>query len=176
MKENQSHEARRRAFIRDHHPDRGGDPGAFIAGLRTLDAEREQGSRPLPKVVVVRRRAWLVRQATVLMRRLRYGSRPSRVRLPVRACSARAGHPRELVREERSGLPGPGRQPHHRPAATGCGLCARTRPCDCGAIGVRERHGRRLPCRSCSRDACFIRAHLAPVGPPSSTFRHATAF
>src|ERR1700739_2810753 len=87
MKENQSHEARRRAFIRDHHPDRGGDPVAFIAGLRTLDAERAQGSRPLPKVVVVRRRAWLVRQATVLVRRLRYGSPPSRVRLPVRASS-----------------------------------------------------------------------------------------
>jgi hypothetical protein len=81
MKENQSHEARRRAFIRDYHPDRGGDPGAFIAGLRTLDAEREQGSGPLPKVVVVRRRAWLVRKATVVVRRLRYGPRPSRVRL-----------------------------------------------------------------------------------------------
>jgi hypothetical protein len=90
MKENQSHEARRRAFIRDHHPDRGGDPGAFIAGLRTLDAEREQGSGPLPKVVVVRRRAWLVRKATVVVRRLRYGPRPSRVRLPVRACSVLA--------------------------------------------------------------------------------------
>ena len=90
MKEKQSHEARRRAFIRDYHPDRGGDPGAFIAGLRTLDAEREQGSGPLPKVVVVRRRAWLVRKATVVVRRLRYGPRPSRVRLPVRACSDHA--------------------------------------------------------------------------------------
>ena len=90
MKETQSHEARRRAFIRDHHPDRGGDPGAFIAGLRTLDAEREQGSGPLPEVVVVRRRAWLVRKATVIVRRLRYGPRPSRVRLPVRACSVLA--------------------------------------------------------------------------------------
>ena len=85
MKENQPHEARRRAFIREHHPDRGGDPGAFIAGLRTLDAEREQGSGPLPKVVVVRRRAWPVRKATAVVRRLRYGPRPSRVRLPVTA-------------------------------------------------------------------------------------------
>jgi hypothetical protein len=90
MEENQSHEARRRAFIRDHHPDRGGDPGAFIAGLHTLDAEREQGNGPLPKVVVVRRRAWLVRKATVVVRRLRSGPRPSRVRLPVRACSVLA--------------------------------------------------------------------------------------
>jgi hypothetical protein len=23
-----------RAFVREHHPDRGGDPGAFVAGLR----------------------------------------------------------------------------------------------------------------------------------------------
>jgi hypothetical protein len=28
--------AERRAFIRDHHPDRGGDPDEFIAGLRRL--------------------------------------------------------------------------------------------------------------------------------------------
>src|SRR4030088_2099429 len=90
MKENQSHEARRRAFIRDYHPDRGGDPAAFIAGLRTLDAEREQGSGPPPKVVVVRRRAWLVRKATVVVRRLRYGPRPSRVRLRGTACSVLA--------------------------------------------------------------------------------------
>src|SRR5487761_1809001 len=85
MKENQSHETRRRAFIRKHHPDRGGDPGAFIAGLRALDAEREQDSGPLPKVVVVRRRPWLVRKATAVVRRLRYGPSPSRVRLTVTA-------------------------------------------------------------------------------------------
>ena len=90
MDDKQARGARRRAFIREHHPDRGGDPGAFIAGLRTLDAEREQGSGPLPKVVVVRRRAWLVRKATMVVRRLRYGPRPSRVRLPVRACSVQA--------------------------------------------------------------------------------------
>jgi len=93
MKEDQSHEARRRAFIREHHPDRGGDPGAFIAGLRALDAQREQGSGPLPEVVVVRRRPWLVRKATAVVRHLRYGPRPSRVRLvaldPGR-CSRRA--------------------------------------------------------------------------------------
>jgi hypothetical protein len=56
--------------------------------LRTLDAEREQGSGPLPKVVVVRRRPWLVRKATVVVRRLRYGPRPSRVRLPSGRASA----------------------------------------------------------------------------------------
>jgi hypothetical protein len=28
---------RRRQFIREHHPDRGGDAGAFIAGMRAFD-------------------------------------------------------------------------------------------------------------------------------------------
>lgn len=31
--------AHRRAFIRNHHPDRGGDPGSFITGLAVLDAQ-----------------------------------------------------------------------------------------------------------------------------------------
>jgi hypothetical protein len=86
MKGNQSPQARRRAFIREHHPDHGGDAGAFIAGLHALDAEREQGSGPLPEVSVVRRRPWLVRKATAVGRRLRYGPRRSRVSLPVTAC------------------------------------------------------------------------------------------
>jgi hypothetical protein len=29
-----------RAFVRDHHPDRGGDPEAFVAGLARLRAAR----------------------------------------------------------------------------------------------------------------------------------------
>jgi hypothetical protein len=76
----QSHQARRRAFIRERHPDRGGDPAAFIAGLRTLDAGQEPGRETLPPVVVVRRRAWLARQAGAAVRRLRYGPVPPRVR------------------------------------------------------------------------------------------------
>jgi len=83
--ENQSHEARRRAFIRERHPDHGGDPGAFIAGLRAIDAERELGNDPLPEIVVFRRRPWLVSRATAAMRRLRHGPKPSRVRLPLTA-------------------------------------------------------------------------------------------
>jgi hypothetical protein len=82
MKENQSHEARRLAFIREHHPDRGGDPSAFIAGLRALESELEQASGPVPGVIVVRRKPWLVRKATAAVRRLRDGPSPSRVRLP----------------------------------------------------------------------------------------------
>ena len=52
----------RREFIRLHHPDRGGDPGVLIAGLRLFDAGRKSPApEPLPRVVVVRRRSWLVR-------------------------------------------------------------------------------------------------------------------
>ena len=55
---------RRREFIRVHHPDRGGDPDVFVAGLRSFDSGAESSGRePLPRVVVVRRRAWLVRMA-----------------------------------------------------------------------------------------------------------------
>lgn len=38
----------RRAFVRDHHPDRGGDPADFIAGLARFD-------RTGAEVVFVRR-------------------------------------------------------------------------------------------------------------------------
>lgn len=34
-----------RAFVRDHHPDRGGDPDAFVAGLAALRAG--QAERPV---------------------------------------------------------------------------------------------------------------------------------
>ena len=30
---------RRREFVRRHHPDRGGDPAVFVAGLRELDTQ-----------------------------------------------------------------------------------------------------------------------------------------
>jgi hypothetical protein len=72
---------RRRKFIRAHHPDRGGDPDVFIAGLRRLEAESEQlGQEPLPRVVVVARRAWLIRLTTALARRVHPGERVPRVR------------------------------------------------------------------------------------------------
>ena len=44
----------------------------------TRSASKDSG--PLPEVVVVRRRPWLVRKATAVVRRLRYGPRPPRVR------------------------------------------------------------------------------------------------
>jgi hypothetical protein len=74
-------ERRRREFIRVNHPDRGGDPDAFIAGMRSLDAEAGSlGTEPLPRVVVVSHRSWLTRLAIAVAQRLRPGSRAPRVR------------------------------------------------------------------------------------------------
>ena len=71
MNETQAREIvrRRRDFIRAHHPDRGGDPDFFIAGLRAFDTGPEQDPGPLPKVVIVRRRPWLIRRIAVAARR-----------------------------------------------------------------------------------------------------------
>lgn len=74
-------ERRRREFIRAHHPDRGGDPEAFVTGLRSFDADREADwPLPLPRVVVVPHRAWLARVADAVIKRLRPGSKVPRVR------------------------------------------------------------------------------------------------
>lgn len=70
---------RRREFVRANHPDRGGDPDVFISGLRSFDAEREPGL-PLPPVVVVRRRLWLVRLVSAVIARLHPETRAPRVR------------------------------------------------------------------------------------------------
>ena len=71
---------RRRDFIRTNHPDRGGDPEVFIAGLCAFGLEREPDCGPLPTVVIVRRRAWLTRMVMTAGQRLRRGSEPPRVR------------------------------------------------------------------------------------------------
>jgi hypothetical protein len=57
MDETQVHEIRRRRarFIRMHHPDRGGNPDVFLAGLRALD--RAASSATGAAVRVRRRRA-----------------------------------------------------------------------------------------------------------------------
>ena len=69
--------AQRRAFIRAHHPDTGGDPAAFITGLARLDAGApppdEVPSRP---VSVRRRRSALVRLTDASLRRRRRPRRP----------------------------------------------------------------------------------------------------
>ena len=73
-------ERRRRAFIWAHHPDRGGDPEVFVTGLRSFDADRElDWPLPLPRVVVVAHRTWLVRVANAVVKRLRPDSKVPRV-------------------------------------------------------------------------------------------------
>ncbi|RZS43638.1 hypothetical protein EV193_102619 [Herbihabitans rhizosphaerae] len=42
-----------RAFVKAHHPDRGGDPDAFVAGIQELKASPPPTTDP--PVVVVRR-------------------------------------------------------------------------------------------------------------------------
>jgi hypothetical protein len=72
---------RRREFIWLHHPDRGGDPASFIAGMRALDAEQALNApEPLPRVIIVRHRPWLIRLASKAVRRLRHEREPPRVR------------------------------------------------------------------------------------------------
>jgi len=70
---------RRREFIREHHPDRGGDAESFIAGLRAIEDERKAEAPP-PRVVVVPHRPWPSRLAAAAVRRLRHDSKPPRVR------------------------------------------------------------------------------------------------
>jgi hypothetical protein len=81
MDEGELQRLRRREFIRTHHPDRGGDPAAFIAGLRQLQGQpAPPGPVPPPRVVVVQHRAWPVRLILALARRLGLSRRPPRVR------------------------------------------------------------------------------------------------
>ena len=72
-------ERRRRDFIRAHHPDRGGDPDVFVAGLRSFDMDQEGSPQRGPRVVVVRRRVLPTRMVIAVARRLRHGRRPPRV-------------------------------------------------------------------------------------------------
>jgi hypothetical protein len=74
-------ELRRREFIRAHHPDRGGDPAAFIAGMRLFDEESDLAElEPRPRVIVVAHRAWPIRLALAMFRRLHPEKSPPRVR------------------------------------------------------------------------------------------------
>jgi hypothetical protein len=69
---------RRRDFIRANHPDRGGDVGVFLAGLRLFD-EQPGSPEPPPRVVVVAHQPWLVHLKIAIARRLRPGKRARRV-------------------------------------------------------------------------------------------------
>ena len=66
--------AARRAFIRTHHPDRGGDPEVFMTGLAAFDTHPPD---PEPvRVFAVPDRGWPTR----IMLRWQRRRRPARVR------------------------------------------------------------------------------------------------
>jgi hypothetical protein len=70
---------RRRQFVREHHPDLGGDPETFIAGMRAFEAEQAPGT-PTATVVVIKRKKWPARLVIAAGRRLVRGRKSSRVR------------------------------------------------------------------------------------------------
>ncbi len=74
----QSRRRVRREFIRAHHPDRGGDPVAFAAGLAELD--QFAAGWPPARVVVVADTPLLVNLLTALMHRAGWRRPPPRVR------------------------------------------------------------------------------------------------
>jgi hypothetical protein len=66
----------RREFIRGHHPDRGGDPDDFIAGLAALDGPEptptpQAAPVEVPPRVVFKDQPWPQSAVTALLRRLR---------------------------------------------------------------------------------------------------------
>lgn len=78
MDDEQSRRRARREFIRTHHPDRGGDPDAFAAGLAAHD--RRVPPAPAARIVVVPDTPVLVSLLTAVMRRLGWRRPPPRVR------------------------------------------------------------------------------------------------
>ena len=73
-----SRRARRREFIRTHHPDRGGDSDAFIAGLAEFDVT-PLGLNAPPRVFVVPKRRLPILVADWVTRPLRKRRQPPRV-------------------------------------------------------------------------------------------------
>ncbi|MFC4000950.1 hypothetical protein ACFS2C_08685 [Prauserella oleivorans] len=69
-----------RAFARRHHPDIGGDPATFVAGLARLRARTAEPDRGEAPVVFVTRRAGLAGLADRLRTWWRRRRRPPRVR------------------------------------------------------------------------------------------------
>jgi hypothetical protein len=74
----QSRRRARREFIRTYHPDRGGDPDAFAAGLAAYDRLPHPG--PAARVVVVADRPVLVSLLTAMLRRMGWRRPPPRVK------------------------------------------------------------------------------------------------
>ncbi len=70
--------AAERAFVRAHHPDVGGDPEVFVAGLAALRAGGTTGA--VPVTVVATRRAAPARLLRRLRRARRAAQRSRRLR------------------------------------------------------------------------------------------------
>ena len=68
MADEQSWQQARREFIRTHHPDRGGDPDAFAAGLAAHD--QRLPSAPPARIVVVPDTPLLVSLLTAVLHRM----------------------------------------------------------------------------------------------------------
>jgi hypothetical protein len=82
MDDERSWRQARREFIRAHHPDRGGDPGTFAAGLARYDRLPSDPPQDPPpaRVVVVADTPLLLSLVTVLLRRIGVRRPPPRVR------------------------------------------------------------------------------------------------
>ena len=78
MDDEQSRRRARREFIRTHHPDRGGDPAAFAAGLAAYD--RRSPGEPAARIVIVPDTPWLVSLLTAVLRRMGWRRPPPRVK------------------------------------------------------------------------------------------------
>jgi hypothetical protein len=76
MGEKQGQRRARRDFIRAHHPDAGGDPTAFIAGLAALDPSGSGSAR----VIVVAATHWPARVKKALQRWMGWRQPPPRVK------------------------------------------------------------------------------------------------
>jgi hypothetical protein len=78
MADEQAWRQARREFIRTHHPDRGGDPAAFAAGLAAY--EQRSSGEPAPRVVIVADTPWLVSLLRPMLRRMGWRRPPSRIK------------------------------------------------------------------------------------------------
>ena len=78
MDDEQSRRRARREFIRAHHPDHGGAPDAFAAGL--ADFDRSPVCAPPARVVGAADTPWPVRLLSALMHRIGRRRPPPRVR------------------------------------------------------------------------------------------------
>lgn len=69
---NEQERAAFRAFVREHHPDRGGDPAAFVAGMTQFETMSDPGADDDPRydapVEVVMPRPFPVRVGVALIR------------------------------------------------------------------------------------------------------------